>query len=101
MLYGIDQPSYDIACAFFEVLYHPPTIGSASHESGTDGRNADFDKSDAGVGIIVLRSRPHDDDGLTGFDDRKTFPDRGYDGPSRDRPARRSMVGEMDRCPRP
>ena len=76
MLYGIDQSSYDIACAFFEVLYHTPTICSASHESGTYGGNADLDKSDAGVGIIVLRSRTHDDDGLAGFDHRKTFPDR-------------------------
>ena len=101
MLYGIDQSSYDIACAFFEVLYHTPTICSASHESGTYGRNADLDKSDAGVGIIVLRSRTHDDDGLAGFDHRKTFPDRCYDWPLRDRPSRRGVVREMDRCPRP
>jgi hypothetical protein len=39
MFDSIDQPGRDIARAFFEVLYHAPTIGSASHESGTDGRN--------------------------------------------------------------
>ena len=96
MLGGVDQPSYDIACTFFEVLYHTPTIGPASHESGTDGRNADLDKSDAGVGIIVLGSRTHDNDGLAGFDDRKTFPDRCYDWPSRDRLPRGSVVREME-----
>jgi hypothetical protein len=56
------------------------------------GRNADLDESDAGIGIVVLRSRTHDDDGLAGFDDRKTFPDRCYDWPSRDRPSRRGVV---------
>src|ERR1700720_2579315 len=101
MLYGIDQPGCDIARAFFEVLYYTPTISSASHESGTYGRNADLDKPDAGVGIVVLRSRTHDDDGLAGFDHRKTFPDRCYDWPSRDRPSRRGVVGEMDRRPSP
>jgi hypothetical protein len=35
MLYGFDQPGCDIARAFLEVLYYAPTIGSASHESGT------------------------------------------------------------------
>ena len=49
----------------------------------------------------MLRSRTDDDDGLAGFDDRKTFPDRCYDWPSRDRPSRRGVVREMDRCPRP
>jgi hypothetical protein len=101
MIYGIDQPSRDVACALFKVLYHAPTIRSASHESGTYGRNADLDESDAGIGIVVLRSRTHDDDGLAGFDHRKTFPDRCYDWPSRDRPSRRGVVREMDRCPRP
>jgi hypothetical protein len=101
MLHGIDQPGCDIACAFFEVLYHTPTIGSASHQSGPYGRNIDLDKSDAGVGIVVLRARAHDDDGLAGFDNRKTFPDRRYDWPSRDWPSRRGVVREMDRCPRP
>src|SRR5258706_1043074 len=100
MLYGIDQPGCDIACAFFEVLYHTPTISSASHESGTYRRNADLDKSDAGVGIVVLRSGTHDDDGLAGFDHRKTFPDRCYDWPTRDRPSRRGVVRKMDRRPR-
>ena len=57
MLYGFDQSSCDIARAFLEVQYHPPTIGSAPHESGTDGRNADLDKSDPGVGIIE-KKRP-------------------------------------------
>src|SRR5216683_3766093 len=47
------------------------------------------------------RSRTHDDDRLAGFDDRKTFSDRCYDWPSRDRPSRRGVVREMDRCPRP
>src|SRR5882762_6121015 len=101
MPYGFDQPSCDIARAFFKVPYRAPPVSSASHQSGTYGRNADIDKSDAGVGIVVLRSRTHDDDGLAGFDDRKTFPDRGYDWPSRDRPSRRGVVGEMDRRPRP
>src|SRR6267378_3909642 len=101
MLYGIDQSSYDIACAFFEVLYHTPTIRSAPDERGCHGRNADLDKSNAWVGIVVLRSRTHDHDGLAGFDDRQTFPDRCYDWPSRDRPSRRGVVREMDRCPRP
>ena len=101
MLYGIDQSSYDIARAFFKVLYHTPTISSTSHESGPYRRNADLDKSDAGVRIVVLRPRTHDDDGLAGFDHRKTFPDRCYDWPSRDRPSRRGVVREMDRCPRP
>ena len=101
MLYGIDQPGCDITRAFLEVLYHAPTISSASHERGTYRRNADLDKSDAGVGIVVLRSRTHDDDGLAGFDHRKTFPDRCYDWPSRDRPSRRGVVREMDRRPRP
>src|SRR5882757_8968271 len=101
MLYGIDQPSCDIARAFLEILHHTPTISSASHESGTYRRNADLDKSDAGIGIVVLRPRAHDDDGLAGFDDRKTLPDRCYDWPSRDRPSRRGVVREMDRCPRP
>jgi hypothetical protein len=68
MLYGIDQPSCDIARAFFEVLYYTPTISSASHESGTYRRNADLEKSDAGIGTVVLRSRTLDDDGLAGFD---------------------------------
>jgi hypothetical protein len=76
MLCGIDQPGCDIARAFLEVQYHTPTIGSAPHESGTDGSNADLNKSDAGVGIIEFRSRSHDDDGLAGFDCRKRFPDR-------------------------
>ena len=87
MLCGIDQPSRDIARAFFKFLYHTPPVSSASHQSGTYGRNADLDKSDAGIGIVVLRSRTHDDDGLAGFDDRKAFPDRCYDWPSRDRPS--------------
>jgi hypothetical protein len=72
MLCGIDQPGCDIARAFLEVQYHTPTIGSAPHESGTDGSTADLDKSDA----VELRSRSHDDDGLAGFDGRKRFPDR-------------------------
>ena len=100
-LYRIDQPGCDIARAFLEVQYYTPTIGSASHESGTYGGNADLDKSDAGVGIVVLRSRTHDDDGLAGFDHRKTFPDRCYDRPSRDRPSRRGVVRKMNRRPRP
>ena len=100
MLYGIDQPGCDIARAFLEVQYHTPTVGPTPHESGTDGRNADLDKSDAGVGIIELRSRSHDDDGLAGFDGRKRFPDRRDDWPSRDWPSRRGVVREMDRCPR-
>ena len=87
MLCGIDQPSRDIARAFFKFLYHTPPVSSASHQSGTYGRNADLDKSDAGIGIVVLRSPTHDDDGLAGFDDRKAFPDRCYDWPSRDRPS--------------
>jgi hypothetical protein len=41
----LDQPSCDIARAFFEVLYHAPKISSASHESGPYGRKADLDKS--------------------------------------------------------
>jgi hypothetical protein len=49
MLYGFDQPGCDIARAFFEIPHHAPTIGSASHESRTDGRNADLYKSDAGL----------------------------------------------------
>jgi hypothetical protein len=49
MLYGFDQPGRDIAGTFLEVQYHPPTIGSAPHESGADGRNADLDKPDPGV----------------------------------------------------
>src|ERR1700688_1382395 len=101
MLCGFEQTGCNIPRAFFEVLYHAPTIGSASHEGGTDGSNADLDKSDAGVGIVELRSRSHDDDGLAGFDDRKRFPDRCYDWPSRDRPSRRRVIREMDRCPRP
>src|SRR5216684_8371279 len=100
MPYGFDQPSCDIARAFFKVLYRAPPVSSASHESGIYGRNADLDKSDAGIGIVVLRSRTHDDDGLAGFDDRKTFPDRCYDWPSCDRPTRGSVVREMDRRPR-
>ena len=99
MLYGIDQPGCDITRAFLEVLYHAPTIGSPPHESGADGSNADLDKSDAGVGIIELRSRSHDDDGLAGFDGRKRFPDRCDDRPPRDRPSRRRVIREMDRCP--
>src|SRR6266478_1242358 len=99
MLYGIDQTGCNIARAFLEVLYHAPTIGSASHESGTDGSNADLDKSDAGVGIVELRSRSHDDDGLAGFDGRKRFSDRCDDWPPRDRLSRRSVIREMDRCP--
>ena len=87
MLCGFDQPGRDIARAFFEVLYHAPTIGSASHESGTDVRNADLDKSDAGIGIVEFRSRANDDDGLAGFDDGKRFPDRCYDWASHDRPS--------------
>ena len=70
MLCSFDQTGCDIARAFFEVLYHAPTIGSAPHESGADGSNADLDKSDAGVGIIEFRSRSHDDDGLAGFNGR-------------------------------
>ena len=101
MLYGIDQPGCDIARAFLEVQYHAPTIGSPPHESGADGSNADLDKSDAGVGIVVLRSRTHDDHSLAGFDNRKTFADRCYDWPPRDRPSRRSVIREMDRCPGP
>jgi hypothetical protein len=81
MPYGFDQPSCDIARAFFKVLYRTPPISSASHESGTYRRNANLDKFDAGVGIVVLRSRTHDDDGLAGFDNRKTLSDRCYDGP--------------------
>jgi hypothetical protein len=81
MLHGFDQPSRDVTCALFKILYHAPTIRSASHESSTYRRNADLDKSDAGVGIVVLRPRTHDDDGLAGFDHRKTFPDRRYDWP--------------------
>jgi hypothetical protein len=99
MLCGIDQPGCDIARAFLEVQYYTPTIGSAPHESGTDGSNADLDKSDAGVGIIELRSRSHDDDGLAGFDGCKRFPDRCDDWPSRDRPSRRRVIREMHRCP--
>lgn len=49
----------------------------------------------------MLRSRTYDDDGLAGFDDRKTFPDRCYDWPARDRPSRRGVVRKMDRRPRP
>src|SRR3984893_13346499 len=101
MIYGIDQPSRDVACALFKVLYHAPTIRCSPGESGTYRRNADLDKSDAGVGIVMLRSRTHDDDGLAGFDDRKTFPDRCYDWPSRDRPSRGGVVRKMDRRPRP
>src|SRR5216684_7663886 len=101
MPYGFDQPSCDIARAFFKVLYRAPPVSSASHESGIYGRNADLDKSNAGIGIVVLRSRTHDNDGLAGFHHRKTFPDRCYDWPSRDRPSLRSVVTERDRCPRP
>src|SRR5216683_6196709 len=101
MPYGFDQPSCDIARAFFKVLYRAPPVSSASHESGTYRRNADLDKSDAGIGIVVLRPRAHDDDGLAGFDDRKTLPDRCYDWPTRDRPSRGGVVREMNRCPRP
>jgi len=97
MLYGIDQPGCDITRAFLEVLYHAPTIGSPPHESGADGSNADLDKSDAGVGIIELRSRSHDDDGLAGFDGRKRFPDRCDDRPPRDRPSEfREVVDDLD-----
>jgi hypothetical protein len=99
MLCGFDQPGCDIARAFLEVKYHPPTISSASHESGTDRSNANLDKSDAGVGIVELRSRTDDDDGLAGFDGRKRFPDRCHDRPPRDRPSRRRVIREVDRCP--
>src|SRR5882724_2601629 len=101
MLYGFDQPGRDIACAFFEVLYHTPTVSSAPHEGRTDRRDANLDKSDAGVGIIELRSRSHDDDGLAGFDGRKRFADRCDDWPSRDRPSRRCVIRKMDRRPGP
>jgi hypothetical protein len=36
MLHGFDRPGCDIASAFLEILYYAPTIGSASHESGTE-----------------------------------------------------------------
>src|ERR1700756_483033 len=101
MLYSFDQPGRDIARTFFEIQYHAPAIGSAPDESGTDGRNADVDKSDAGVGIIELCSRSHDDDGLAGFDGRKRFSDRCDDWPSRDRPSRRRVIRKMDRRPGP
>jgi hypothetical protein len=42
--------------AFLKVLYHSPAIGSASHESGDDKRNADLDRSDAGVGMVNVRA---------------------------------------------
>ena len=101
MLYGFGQPGCDIARAFFEVLNHTPTVGSASHECGCHGRNADLDESDSGVRIILFRSRPHDDDSLAGFDNRKRFPDRCYDRASPDRLPRRGVVGKMDGCPSP
>src|ERR1700730_1727196 len=101
MLYVIDQPRREVARAFFEVLYHTPPCRSTPDERGCHGRNADLDKSDAGVGIVVLRSRTHDDDSLAGFDNRKTFADRWYDWPSRDRLSRRGVVRKMDRCPCP
>jgi hypothetical protein len=63
MLYGIDQTSCEVACAIVQVLYRSPPIRSASHERMPTGRNADLDESDAGIGIAVLRSRTHDDDG--------------------------------------
>jgi hypothetical protein len=39
----------------------PPTISSASHENGTYGSNTDLDKSNAVVGIVVLRSRTREE----------------------------------------
>jgi hypothetical protein len=99
MLYGIDQPGCNISRALFKILYRTPPICSASHESGAHGRNADLDKSDARVGIVVFHSRTHDNDGLTGLNDRKTFRDGCYDRPSRDRPSGRGVVREMDRRP--
>jgi hypothetical protein len=42
--------------AFLKVLYHSPAIGSASHKSGADKRNADLDRSDAGVGMVNVRA---------------------------------------------
>ena len=48
----------------------------------------------------MLKALANDDYGLAGFDDRKTFPDRCCDWPSRDRPPRGSVVREMDRRPR-
>ena len=99
MPYGFDQSGCDVTRAFLEVQYHAPAIGSAPDERGCHGRNADLDKSNAGVGIVELRSRSHDDDGLAGFDGRKRFSDRCDDWPSRDRPSRRRVIGKMDRCP--
>jgi len=49
MLYGIDQPGCGHRARIPRGQYHTPTIGSAPHESGTDGSNADLDKSDAGL----------------------------------------------------
>jgi hypothetical protein len=100
MLYGIDQPSCDIARAFVEVLYGTSLVSSTSHESGFHGRNANLDISDGGIRIVALEALANDDYGLAGFDDCKTFPDRCYDWPSRDRPPRGSVVREMDRSPR-
>jgi hypothetical protein len=57
MPYGFDQPSCDIARAFFKVLYRTPPISSASHESGTYRRNANLDKFDATSVAIVCSER--------------------------------------------
>src|SRR5260370_9940632 len=101
MLYGFDQPSSDVACAFFKVMYRTPTVSSTSHESRFHGSNANLDISDGGIRIVVLKALANDDYGLAGFDDCKTFPDRCYDWPSRDRPPGGRVVREMDRRPRP
>ena len=100
MLYRIDQSGCDFACAFFQALYGTTPVSSPSHESGSHGRNGNLDISDGGIRIVALEALANDDYGLAGFDDCKTFPDRCYDWPSRDRPPRGSVVREMDRSPR-
>jgi hypothetical protein len=98
---GIMESGRDIAGAFLEVQNHAPPICPASHEGRCYRRNANLDKSDAGVRIVVLRAPAKDNDGLARFDHRETFPDRCHDRTSRDRPSRGRMVREMGRGPCP
>jgi hypothetical protein len=73
---NIDQPSCDVARAFFEVIYGTPPIGSTSHVSGFHAGNANLDISgQPSTYVTVLKALANDDDGLSGFDDGKTFPD--------------------------
>ena len=101
MLYRIDQPSRDFACAFFQALYGTPPVSSTSHESGSHGRNSNLDVPDGGVRILALHALANGENGLAGLDDRKAFSDCCYHWPSRDRPPRWGVIREMDRCPRP